>query len=141
MSSFALTEDSIDLLASSLCSAVHEYMSSNCLSRLPNLVAFMIRPDSGMCYSHLLGPKLNREIGSIAFQSIEQRYYEISAAVDDASFEMEHANLIDAVRQKIRNALSKSPDLARLEMVLSQYSLTISTIEYDDMETEQPLAQ
>jgi hypothetical protein len=139
METFTLNESNIDQLACVLCTAVKNYMSRNHLVRLPNRIAFMVSPDTGICHLFLLGPKLSRMLGSIKFQTIEQQYYDISGTSDSTAFENEHAKLIDTVRKQIRSALNKSPELAQLNSTLLDHSLEMTSIEYADMETEEPL--
>jgi hypothetical protein len=136
---FALNSEQLDDLVPQLCAAIEHYFDTSRIHRLPDRIAFFLRPDCGMAYVNLFGPKLSREIGSIALPYIETLYYALPASDEGGDFENKHADLMQSMRDCIRRALVGSQLRSTLIAILTLHSLALTTIDYDDMETELPI--
>lgn len=95
-----------------------------------------------MLYFALVGPKRsNSEIGAVAIPQLERDYYALSR--DDGigvnTFEFEHNQLMERVRDLITQLLSQPDSANCLRQLTSRLGLRIVTVEYDDIETEQEL--
>ena len=136
---FALNAERLEDLVPRLCAAIEHYFDTSRIHRLPDRIAFFLRPDCGMAYANLVGPKLNREIGSISLPHFESRYYALPASDTGGNFENEHADLLKSMRNGIRDALLSSQSRSTFIATLTSHSLVLTTIDYDDMETEVPI--
>ncbi len=112
------------------------YFGTSRIHRFPDRIAFLLRPDCGMAYANMFGPKLSCEIGSISLPDFESRYYELPPPDASEEFENAHAVLMQSMRGCIRLALMSSQHFSALTGILKHHSLAITTIDYDDMETE-----
>ena len=139
MPSFVLDHEQICDLVPRLCETVVHFFESSALHRLPDRIAFFLRPDCGAVYVNLVGPKLIREIGSITLPTFESQYYEIETSNVDGNFETKHNTILQSMRDVIRRELLRLPLQATLIPILSRHSLHITTIAYDDMETEKQI--
>lgn len=104
---FALTAERLEDLVPHLCAVIERLLDGSLIHRLPNRIAFFLRPDCGMAYASLLGPRLSREIGSISLPHFESRYYALPPSDVGDDFENEHADLMRSMRDCIRDAFLK----------------------------------
>ena len=136
---FALNAERLEDLVPRLCEAIEHYFHTSRIHRLPERIAFFLRPDCGMAYANLVGPKLNREIGSISLPHFESRFHALPASDTGDDFENEHADLMKSMRDCIRDALLGSQLQSQLIAILTLHSLVLTMIDYYDMETEIPI--
>ena len=136
---FSLNNVQLDDLVPRLCLTIDQYFGTSRIHRFPDRVAFLLRPDCGMAYANMLGRKLSREIGSISLPDFESRYYELPPPDASDEFENAHTVLMQSMRDCIRLALMSSQYHSAITGILKQHSLAMTTIDYDDMETETPI--
>lgn len=121
MPPFAVNAERLEDLVPRLCAAVEHCFDTSPVHRLPDRIAFFLRPDCGMAYANLLGPKLNRELGSISLPHIESRYSALPGSDMGGEFENEHADLLRSMRDCIRNALLSSHLQSKLVAILTSH--------------------
>ncbi len=86
---FSLNNEQLDDLVPRLCLAIDQYFGTSRIHRFPDRIAFLLRPDCGMAYANMFGPKLSCEIGSI---SLPASLHELPPP--DASEEFENAHAV-----------------------------------------------
>lgn len=137
MHPFTIESHELDSLPTQLSERVEHYFNSTSLHRRPDRLAFLIRPDCGMIFVNLIGAKISREVGSISLPFLESRYFSIASPNAPASFEEEHDKILQSMRELVRSKLIEGSARRTMLELSDRHSLRITTIEYEDMETEQ----
>jgi hypothetical protein len=141
-SDWPIIADEIAKAGPRICEAAYGYLAEYPhRHRRPDRLRVQIRPDCGTVRIVLAGPKLFQgEIGVVTISRLEADYFDLPTATDSGdAFETGHRQLIERCCQALRHSLAAGIGAECFKQLCSTFSLRLTILEYDDLETEQEI--